>query len=58
MRQRCSRAIGSGYAFYFAVFLGSIFDYHAGGNSWAGRRVVNARSLAGVRQVKQEAQES
>jgi hypothetical protein len=34
------------FAFYLAVFIGSVMDYYRGGNMWAGRRIVNAQTLA------------
>lgn len=33
------------FAFYLAVFVGSVFDYYRGGNTWAGRKMVKAQSL-------------
>lgn len=36
----------TGFLFYLAVFIGSVVDYYRGGNTWAGRRLVQAQSLA------------
>ena len=44
-RERTARLLPAGFAFYLAVFLGSILDYYRGGNTWAGRRVTQAQSL-------------
>jgi len=33
------------FLFYQIIFLGSIFDYYVGGNTWAGRRVQKPQAL-------------
>jgi cellulose synthase/poly-beta-1,6-N-acetylglucosamine synthase-like glycosyltransferase len=45
--------VAPAFAFYLAVFLGSILDYYRGGNTWAGRRVTNAQTLQSAGRISE-----
>jgi glycosyltransferase involved in cell wall biosynthesis len=43
---RTALTLPLGFAFYAAVFAGSLIDHHLGGNTWAGRRIAKPVPLA------------
>lgn len=42
------------FGFYLAVLLGSMADYYRGGNTWAGRKMAPAQTLADAGKVEVE----
>ncbi len=48
--KRVALCLPAGFAFYFAVFVGSVRDFYSGGNEWAGRKMASEKvqSLAQV----------
>ncbi|MGN6370208.1 MAG: glycosyltransferase [Phycisphaerae bacterium] len=48
--RRVALWLPAGFAFYLAVFLGSVRDFYSGGNEWAGRKIQSrhVQSLAEV----------
>ncbi|HUO07082.1 MAG TPA: glycosyltransferase family 2 protein [Phycisphaerae bacterium] len=48
--KRVALWLPAGFAFYFAVLIGSIKDFYTGGNEWAGRKIASRKvqSLADV----------
>jgi cellulose synthase/poly-beta-1,6-N-acetylglucosamine synthase-like glycosyltransferase len=43
---RTAFSLPLGYAFYAAIFAGSVVDHYLGGNTWAGRRIAKPERLA------------